>query len=738
MRTQLIFITSIFVLLLLLSGCEQSPEDSRAYPIQFVKVREYPEEITNFQFIDWNHSGRTQVLTGYFGLNEEAPRVRVENLNGNLSEGRLARKGFLIRNRRFFASDTLRFRWIDTYIDVNNDGKYEGFLQKSTPTTESLIEFNPDIVGMDESNPGTLNTLFSITRPDTLPSEAMWFVTFDGPYPLPVLKNSPVAWFYLDFGASGIPNETIFLNSIDPWKESFRISAGTGAKYQCTIHNGTNEVFYILACDANGMDQTHSGYQCNTSYAIEIDNQGNVIWSSEIGEGQDKISCVAVEQPTSKLYVTEELLQTGDSVHTRLLELNPLNGAIVQSKSIIGHLKIPRPVDNDTNYFALLINETIGSVEWINRHFEQTGIKAEIPGIKDFRNIVTNFDFSIPTLYQLKTTRDDGSVFVSKNLKPLAYTNYNILTGLNEFDFPISDKPIPKCMGILRGEKKEFFKALEQNKYILVYADPNQYWLLWRTRWYIAIGGGLLILYLGILFSVKFIRNRREYQLAEFQIRELSRELLSTEERERRRIGRDLHDGVAQELSAIKLNIESIREAKSDPPIARSELNKVLTQLHGAITEIRNISHKLLPAGLDTLGLVVSVKSLLDDFRTDSNVTIEFTSSGFDHYISDADLSITIYRLIQEALNNIQRHARATLVKVSMVHETGSIKLTIEDNGYGFDVLQRRKEAVAQKRLGLFGMAERVDMYKGTFEIDSRFGLGTAIRIKLPVKENRT
>lgn len=231
-------------------------------------------------------------------------------------------------------------------------------------------------------------------------------------------------------------------------------------------------------------------------------------------------------------------------------------------------------------------------------------------------------------------------------------------------------------------------------------------------------------------------RDITRRKLAEKRVHTLSQQLLKAQESERQRISRYLHDHVGQELSLIKIGCETLFDDYLDVP---HEMKKRMVRLsgivHGTINTVRGLAYDLRPPCLDQLGLVQSVFQLCQDFSATTGLKVDFQAAGMDDLQIDPEIEINLYRLFQEALNNIKKHADAEHVVIRLVASYPNIILRIEDNGKGFDVEGRMLQASSEKRMGLSSMEERVSLLNGTLRIQSRLMVGTNIRIEIPLKE---
>ncbi len=234
------------------------------------------------------------------------------------------------------------------------------------------------------------------------------------------------------------------------------------------------------------------------------------------------------------------------------------------------------------------------------------------------------------------------------------------------------------------------------------------------------------------------VRDITERTRAEDKIRALTREQIKIQENERNRIARYLHDHVAQDLSILKISFETLfDEPQKLSPEKKSKISEISRILQESISSVRDLSYDLRPAGMDQLGLVRTVYQLCQDFSEKNNVSVDFYSAGIKDLKLDFDTAINLYRLIQEGLNNIKKHARADNVIIRLVASSPNIILRIEDDGKGFDVGNRLSNALKEKRMGLSSMEERVSLLHGKMDIKSRTAKGTRIFIEIPWQENK-
>lgn len=216
------------------------------------------------------------------------------------------------------------------------------------------------------------------------------------------------------------------------------------------------------------------------------------------------------------------------------------------------------------------------------------------------------------------------------------------------------------------------------------------------------------------------------------ELRDLAARLLTVQEEERRRISRDLHDDINQRLAMLVVQAESLEAALPASAVAcGKELRSIQDRLTELSDDVRHLAYQFHPSILDDLGLPVALQRLIDECASRSNLAISLDVMTPPKAIPQA-VSTCLYRIAQECLANIMKHARATQARVSLASTADGITLTVQDDGVGFDTQQ----AVDNPRgLGLVSMAERVRLVHGTVTIDSIPQQGTRLSIHVPRAE---
>jgi PAS domain S-box-containing protein len=215
-------------------------------------------------------------------------------------------------------------------------------------------------------------------------------------------------------------------------------------------------------------------------------------------------------------------------------------------------------------------------------------------------------------------------------------------------------------------------------------------------------------------------------------LKRLTEKLFASQEEERRRIARELHDEAGQSLTGVKLALERLEEnVDGSNPEIRKELGNICAMIRRTSTEIRRLSYRLHPTLLSDLGLEPALNLYFKEIREHANLNIEFHMVGFDQRLS-TDIETVLYRFCQETLTNTLKYAGAGNFRLSIIKSYPCIIFVAEDDGRGFDpgIIEKDK-----RRLGLLGMRERAHLFGGSFQLRSKPGEGTRIRIEIPYAE---
>lgn len=214
-------------------------------------------------------------------------------------------------------------------------------------------------------------------------------------------------------------------------------------------------------------------------------------------------------------------------------------------------------------------------------------------------------------------------------------------------------------------------------------------------------------------------------------------QIIKAQEDERLRVSREIHDGPAQIMAnAIYQSGMCERLIDIDRERAKEGLLQLRSQIRSCLTEIRKIIFDLRPMTLDDLGLVAAVEQFLEKFENRFGIKVEFGFMGNECKLNK-HAEVSMFRIIQESLNNIYKHAKVKTAKLKLVYTFENITIIVEDKGCGFAVDSLKTEEEKAECYGVMGMKERVKLLKGQFSLQSEPGRGTKLRIMLPIRELR-
>lgn len=238
-----------------------------------------------------------------------------------------------------------------------------------------------------------------------------------------------------------------------------------------------------------------------------------------------------------------------------------------------------------------------------------------------------------------------------------------------------------------------------------------------------------------IAIAIENAKLHQEVQHKEEIRGELLQDIFSIQEEERRRIARELHDETSQVLASLAASLEaasSMLSPESDK--IRHRLKEAQAMSVNLLDEIHKIIYELRPSLLDDLGLVAAIRWLVDNNLGTVGISVSFTTTGKERRL-DPKLETTLFRVVQEAVNNIAKHAKAKKAEISLLFKKNTVRVRVKDDGRGFKTKEAMSSKDRPRGLGLLGMKERVELRNGTLGIQSRPGGGTEINIEIPLNK---
>jgi len=248
----------------------------------------------------------------------------------------------------------------------------------------------------------------------------------------------------------------------------------------------------------------------------------------------------------------------------------------------------------------------------------------------------------------------------------------------------------------------------------------------------ISLGGVAAVLFISLL-SYRNFRHRQKIQQQRILELEAEKQLAATEavlkgeERERTRLAKDLHDGLGGMLSGIKYSFSTMKGNLIMTPENAQAFERSMDMLDSSIREMRRVAHNMMPEALVKFGLDTALKDICNDVNQTGALRVAYQSIGLEGVVLDQTKAITIYRIVQELLNNTMKHAGATHVLVQVSRNDGLITVTVEDDGRGFDAAVLKQA----KGIGWSNIQNRIGFLKGNWDVHSEPGQGTSVHIEI-------
>ena len=315
----------------------------------------------------------------------------------------------------------------------------------------------------------------------------------------------------------------------------------------------------------------------------------------------------------------------------------------------------------------------------------------------------------------VKATDDEEYAFVQREISPRRTRLYTTLLDITEADQQVLQRNEMEFAASRRAALRRLLKILG-----------------------LCVALGLLVSWFSVGHAERLeAQTARQYQeatLAKHELERLSARLVEIEEEGRRSLSRELHDEIGQTLTALRIEIaHALKQA--DGQQLKEELEHARALAERSVQTVRNICLLLRPALLDDLGLIPALQWQLQEFSRRSGIACQFSESGVQQHLPDS-VKTCVYRMVQEALHNCEKHAAAAHIQVSLRQEPGWLTLEVADDGRGF-ALDAKGMPSQGSGLGIVGMRERAAMVGGKLSIKSSLGNGTRLAASIPLPTKR-
>jgi two-component system, NarL family, sensor kinase len=506
-------------------------------------------------------------------------------------------------------------------------------------------------------------------------------------------------------------------DALDYYFKALKIKETLGNKREIASTMGNIGIVYFNQADYN---KALDYFLRSLKIAEELDDK-NIIasWLGNIGSvyNTQKSYSEALEYYEKALKIAEEI---GDKklVTDNLGNIGAIYGVQKEYETSLGYF-----------YKALAVARELGNKNTVAINLGNIGsiysYMKKYPEAEDYLKKAIALDDSIGALdYQMQFENELSNLYSATGKHALALEHYKNYIAARDslFNEENTKKTVRLEMNFEFQKKQEADKLKQEQKEALFNEQ------LKRQR---IIGWAGILLFVLILLSIILLFNRHRLKQKNLHQKELAEQqkqaaiaVMDTQERERKRIAEDLHDSLGHLLSTVKLNLQTLPEDQKHYYVNALQL------LNQASTEIRNISFDLMPQTLEEEGLIPALHELADKIRKSSLYDIMVMVHDMDNVELDKQMKFNIYRIVQEAVNNILKHADAKEINIQLIRQKDQLTIMIEDDGKGFNALE-----VKSSGRGMQNINARSQWLHGTIEIDSTPGRGTTITITIPINQ---
>jgi len=436
--------------------------------------------------------------------------------------------------------------------------------------------------------------------------------------------------------------------------------------------------------------------------------------------------------PEDQLYKPKDNI-VGSTVSERLPKttakkiMYAIQVVVSQQKRVTVEYELDMP--NGTRIFEAAMlpfhrDEVIAGVRDITdrRIVEESLLKSN----EQYRSLVENMEDIVLVIDpNHKILFVNQSLLILNSKKTSAVLGHNISTHLTEKGTPVIAETIDRIVKSLHGEKIDVeitfstFSSWFEFSFVPQFDASNSLYSI------LCIGRDITE---KIMYEQGLVQHVEKLQTQQHQLRKLSKEMLNIQEDERKYISMELHDEIGQSMTAINMTLQSIRTGELDDKKIKMRIADCQKLVEETSSKIHQFSMELRPPELDDLGLIPAIKSHSRKFTARTGLTVTIESDNEVENLG-AEIKTAFYRVFQEGINNIAKHANASSINVSIHKQNGKFLCYIEDDGDGFDSSQIFANTAG---LGLIGMSERIKSIGGHFDIQSNSGKGTRLCVELP------
>ena len=460
-------------------------------------------------------------------------------------------------------------------------------------------------------------------------------------------------------------------------------------------------------------------YALNKELGDDFGMQGSLNYLSSLDEERKDYPAALLKQKEALAIAErrEDPLEIGACLNNIGLIYSRMNQ---REKALLYYRQALEKVEKSTDYNSIILYSTniANQLALKNQNSEAMAILRKAVQISQAQNL----SLHLPQVFLVM-----GDVFTSLGNTDSANKYYHAYTNALRSEF--SDK-VAKQMSSIQNQYE--IDIREQQKKILSQEIELKETTLGRFQW---LTVALILGLISVVSVFMMLRNRQKSRqkeqlnaerLAQQELR--TKAIIEAEEKERVRIAKELHDGLGQQLSAAKMNIAGLRSRILTGQEGQMELlENAVALVDDAVKEVRSVSHDMMANALIRNGLASAVRDFVHRLGAAGTIRTELEIVGLNDRL-DPGIEMMLYRVLQELVNNILKHARANLVSIQLIRHEDSIVLQVEDNGLGFDAQAMEKS----DGIGMANIRSRVGLVNGSFFIDSQPGHGTTATIEVP------
>jgi two-component system NarL family sensor kinase len=521
-------------------------------------------------------------------------------------------------------------------------------------------------------------------------------------------------------------------NAIDFFLQANEVISKTGNRqYQCILYNNLTVIYLKLKQPDKAREYA--------GQAVEIARETNDIYNLGIGLDNLAITFIESHEPENALTYLQQALEIAEKTENLYLKESILIN-FAQAYQLIGEFDKIRYYAQEGLQLAKDLEDIPGEATAYLKLGYYNLYKNQLSEALKFAHLSENAASSVNLREQLANAYlllgqislasqeyyDSQKYNIKHDSIENLAVNERILNNIQDLDTKYETEKKVQQINQLEHDRAIQELRLRQNRLILT--------ILAGIIFTILMAGFLL---LRSNRQKQLILNQ-ENELHERRIAELETEkqltateaMLKGQDDERTRLARDLHDGLGGMLSGIKLFFMNLKELMAKCLDDQEQFDRSLDMLDGAIMELRRVAHNLMPEVLLKFGLNTSVNDLCDNITRNSSINVSYQSTGLENFSPDQTTSVIIYRIVQELLNNIIRHASALQAFVQLDFHDNNLEITVEDNGMGFDT----SLLLTSAGIGWSNIQNRVEYLMGKIDVQSVPKQGTTVNIDLPLR----